>query len=166
MTEFADIRLLVMDVDGIMTDGKITYTSDGQELKSFNIKDGLGIKRAQASGIETAIITGRTSPMVERRARELGIAHLVQGREDKLAALSDLVDQMNLSLDQVAYIGDDLPDLTAIESVRLGACPADAATEVKSKANWVSTRGGGDGCVGANCTLLTSSSSKIPRRPA
>ena len=156
MTEFADIRLLVMDVDGVMTDGKITYTSDGQELKSFNIKDGLGIKRAQASGIETAIITGRTSPMVERRARELGIAHLVQGREDKLAALSDLVDQMNLSLDQVAYIGDDLPDLTAIEWVRLGACPADAAIEVKSKANWVSTRGGGDGCVRELCDLLVS----------
>ena len=156
MTDFANIRLLVMDVDGVMTDGKITYTSDGQELKSFNIKDGLGIKRAQASGIETAIITGRTSPMVERRARELGIAHLVQGREDKLAALSDLVDQMNLSLDQVAYIGDDLPDLTAIESVKLGACPADAATEVKSEANWVSTRSGGDGCVRELCDLLVS----------
>ena len=156
MTDFADIRLLVMDVDGVMTDGKITYTSDGQELKSFNIKDGLGIKRAQASGIETAIITGRTSPMVERRARELGIAHLVQGREDKLAALSDLVGQMNLSLDQVAYIGDDLPDLTAIEAVKLGACPADAATEVKSKANWVSTRSGGDGCVRELCDLLVS----------
>ena len=156
MTDFADIRLLVMDVDGVMTDGKITYTSDGQELKSFNIKDGLGIKRAQASGIETAIITGRKSPMVAQRARELGIAHLVQGREDKLAALSDLVDQMNLSLDQVAYIGDDLPDLTAIESVKLGACPADAATEVKSKANWVSTRSGGDGCVRELCDLLVS----------
>ena len=156
MTEHADIRLLVIDVDGVMTDGKITYTSDGQELKSFNIKDGLGIKRAQASGIETAIITGRTSPMVERRARELGIAHLVQGREDKLSALSDLVDQMNLSLDQVAYIGDDLPDLTAIESVKLGACPADAAIEVKSKANWVSTREGGDGCVRELCDLLVS----------
>ena len=156
MTDFANIRLLVMDVDGVMTDGKITYTSDGQELKSFNIKDGLGIKRAQASGIETAIITGRKSPMVEQRARELGIAHLVQGREDKLAALADLVDQMNLSLDQVAYIGDDLPDLTAIESVKLGACPADAATEVKSKANWVSTRSGGDGCVRELCDLLVS----------
>ena len=156
MTEFADIRLLVMDVDGIMTDGKITYTSDGQELKSFNIKDGLGIKRAQASGIETAIITGRTSPMVERRALELGIAHLVQGREDKLAALSCLLEQMDLSLDQVAYIGDDLPDLTAIESVKLGACPADAATEVKSKADWVSTRVGGDGCVRELCDLLVS----------
>ena len=156
MTDYADIRLLVMDVDGVMTDGKITYSSDGQELKSFNIKDGLGIKRAQASGIETAIITGRTSPIVERRARELGIAHLVQGREDKLAALSDLVGQLNLSLDQVAYIGDDLPDLTAIESVKLGACPADAATEVKSKANWVSTRSGGDGCVRELCDLLVS----------
>jgi 3-deoxy-D-manno-octulosonate 8-phosphate phosphatase (KDO 8-P phosphatase) len=156
MTEYADIRLLVMDVDGVMTDGKITYTSDGQELKSFNIKDGLGIKRAQAMGIETAIITGRTSPMVERRALELGIAHLVQGREDKLAALSDLLDQINLSLDQVAYIGDDLPDLTAIETVKLGACPADAATEVKSKANWVSTREGGDGCVRELCDLLVS----------
>ena len=156
MTEFADIRLLVMDVDGVMTDGKITYTSDGQELKSFNIKDGLGIKRAQASGIETAIITGRTSPMVERRARELGIAHLVQGREGKLAALSDLLDQINLSLDQVAYIGDDLPDLTAIDSVKLGACPANAATEVKSRANWVSTRAGGDGCVRELCDLLVS----------
>ena len=159
MTEYADIRLLVMDVDGVMTDGKITYTGDGQELKSFNIKDGLGIKRAQAMGIETAIITGRTSPMVERRARELGIAHLVQGREDKLAALSDLVGQMNLSLDQVAYIGDDLPDLTAIESVKLGACPADAATEVKSKANWISTRAGGDGCVRELCDLLVSNKS-------
>lgn len=156
MTEFAGIRLLVMDVDGVMTDGKIIYTSDGQEIKSFNIKDGLGIKRAQASGIETAIITGRTSPMVERRALELGIAHLVQGREDKLAVLSDLLDQINLSLDQVAYIGDDLPDLTAIESVKLGACPADAATEVKSRANWVSTRAGGDGCVRELCDLLVS----------
>ncbi len=156
MTDYADIRLLVMDVDGVMTDGKITYSSDGQELKSFDIKDGLGIKRAQASGIETAIITCRTSPMVERRARELGIAHLVQGREDKLSALSDLVDQMNLSLDQVAYIGDDLPDLTAIESVKLGACPADAAIEVKSKASWVSTREGGDGCVRELCDLLVS----------
>ena len=156
MTEYTGIRLLVMDVDGVMTDGKIIYTSDGQEIKSFNIKDGLGIKRAQASGIETAIITGRTSPMVERRALELGIAHLVQGREDKLAALSDLLDQTNLSLDQVAYIGDDLPDLTAIESVKLGACPADAATEVKSRANWVSTRAGGDGCVRELCDLLVS----------
>ena len=156
MTEYTGIRLLVMDVDGVMTDGKIIYTSDGQEIKSFNIKDGLGIKRAQASGIETAIITGRTSPMVERRALELGIAHLVQGREDKLAALSDLLDQINLSLDQVAYIGDDLPDLTAIDSVKLGACPANAATEVKSRANWVSTRAGGDGCVRELCDLLVS----------
>jgi 3-deoxy-D-manno-octulosonate 8-phosphate phosphatase (KDO 8-P phosphatase) len=156
MTEYADIRLLVMDVDGVMTDGKVTYTSDGQELKSFNIKDGLGIKRANASGIETAIITARTSPMVERRVLELSITHLIQGREDKLTALSDLLNQTNLSLDQVAYIGDDLTDLTAIESVKLGACPADAAIEVRSKADWVSSRAGGDGCVRELCDLLVS----------
>ncbi|MEC8158018.1 MAG: HAD-IIIA family hydrolase [Pseudomonadota bacterium] len=156
MIEYADIRLLVMDVDGVMTDGKVTYTSDGQELKSFNIKDGLGIKRANASGIETAIITARTSPMVERRVLELSITYLIQGREDKLSALADLVRQMNLSLDQVAYIGDDLTDLTAIESVKLGACPADAAIEVRSKADWVSSRAGGDGCVRELCDLLVS----------
>ena len=156
MTDYADIQLLVMDVDGVMTDGKVTYTSDGQELKSFNIKDGVGIKRAQASGIETAIITGRTSPMVERRALELGITHLIQGREDKLTALSVLLSEVNLAPNQVAYIGDDLPDLTAIEAVKLGACPADAANEVQSKANWVSTRAGGDGCVRELCDLLVS----------
>ena len=156
MTEYADIRLLVMDVDGVMTDGKVTYASDGQELKSFNIKDGLGIKRANASGIETAIISARTSPMVERRVLELSITYLIQGREDKLTALADLVRQMNLSLDQVAYIGDDLTDLTAIESVKLGACPADAAIEVRSKADWVSSRAGGDGCVRELCDLLVS----------
>ena len=156
MIDYADIRLLVMDVDGVMTDGKVTYTSDGQELKSFNIKDGLGIKRANASGIETAIITARTSPMVERRVLELSITYLIQGREDKLSALADLVRQMNLSLDQVAYIGDDLTDLTAIESVKLGACPADAAIEVRSKADWVSSRAGGDGCVRELCDLLVS----------
>ena len=144
-----------MDVDGVMTDGKITYTSDGQELKSFNIKDGLGIKRAQRRGSKPPSSLAAHHPWLSD-ARRLGIAHLVQGREDKLAALSDLVDQMNLSLDQVAYIGDDLPDLTAIESVKLGACPADAATEVKSKANWVSTRAGGDGCVRELCDLLVS----------
>ena len=156
MTDYADIQLLVMDVDGVMTDGKVTYASDGQELKSFNIKDGVGIKRAQASGIETAIITGRTSPMVERRALELGITHLIQGREDKLTALSILLSEVNLAPNQVAYIGDDLPDLTAIEAVKLGACPADAANEVQSKANWVSTRAGGDGCVRELCDLLVS----------
>ena len=156
MTEYADIRLLVMDVDGVMTDGKVTYTSDGQELKSFNIKDGVGIKRAQASGIETAIITGRTSPMVERRALELGITHLIQGREDKVTALFELLGNMSLSADQVAYIGDDLPDLAAIETVGLGACPADAVAAVKSRAKWVSTRTGGDGCVRELCDLLVS----------
>ena len=87
MSQNTKIILLVLDVDGVMSDGKITYTSDGTELKSFNIKDGVGIKRIQKAGVQTAIITGRISPMVERRAHELGIHHLIQGREDKLSAL-------------------------------------------------------------------------------
>ena len=91
MSESSPIKLLVLDVDGVMTDGKVTYTSDGQELKSFNIKDGVGIKRVQKAGIQTAIITGRVSPMVARRATELGIHHVIQGREDKLIALKELL---------------------------------------------------------------------------
>ena len=91
MSQITTIALLVLDVDGVMSDGKVTYTSDGAELKSFNIKDGVGIKRIQKAGVQTAIITGRVSPMVERRATELGIHHLIQGREDKLAALKELL---------------------------------------------------------------------------
>lgn len=119
MSESGTIRLLVMDVDGVMTDGKVTYTSDGNELKSFNIKDGVGIKRVQRAGIQTAIITGRVSPMVARRASELGIHHLVQGREDKLTALKELLTSLQMGLSNVAYIGDDLPDIDAIVSAGL-----------------------------------------------
>ena len=121
-----DIKLLVMDVDGVMTNGQVTYSSEGHELKSFNIKDGVGIKRVQAAGIDTAIITGRVSAMVERRATELQIGHLIQGREDKLTALIKLLDTLEIDISRVAYIGDDLPDLDAIKAAGLGACPADA----------------------------------------
>ncbi|MBT5555371.1 MAG: phenylphosphate carboxylase subunit delta, partial [Halieaceae bacterium] len=103
-----DIKLLVMDVDGVMTNGQVTYSSEGHELKSFNIKDGVGIKRVQAAGIDTAIITGRVSTMVERRASELQIGHLIQGREDKLTALIRLLDTLEIDMSRVAYIGDDL----------------------------------------------------------
>lgn len=151
MSQNTAIKLLVLDVDGVMSDGKVTYTSDGVELKSFNIKDGVGIKRIQKAGVQTAIITGRVSPMVERRASELGIHHLIQGREDKLTALKELLVSLSLDLKDVAYMGDDLPDLEAIASAKIGACPADAAAAVRSKADWVSSLGGGDGCVREFC---------------
>ena len=129
MTDRSNIRLVALDVDGVMTDGRVTYTSDGQEIKSFNIKDGVGIKRLREAGIKTAIITGRSSPMVTRRATELGIDHVIQGREDKLHALKELLREIGGTLADVAYMGDDLPDLAAIAAVGLGACPSDAVAE-------------------------------------
>lgn len=154
MSQNSAIKLLVLDVDGVMSDGKVTYTSDGMELKSFNIKDGVGIKRVQQSEIQTAIITGRVSPMVARRATELGIHHLIQGREDKLAALEELLVSLEIDLQNVAYMGDDLPDIDAIISAGLGACPADAASAVLEKANWIASLNGGEGCVREFCDYL------------
>ncbi|MAL95922.1 MAG: phenylphosphate carboxylase subunit delta [Haliea sp.] len=148
------IRLLALDVDGVMTDGSVTYSSDGQELKTFNIKDGLGIKLVQQAGIRTAIITGRQSSCVERRARELGIADLVQGREDKLTALEALCQQQGLRLDECAYMGDDLPDLRAIRAAGLGLTVADAVVQVRTSADWCSDFPGGRGAVRQACEWL------------
>lgn len=125
--------LLAMDVDGVLTDGRITYSSNGEELKSFHIHDGLGIKLIQKAGLKTAIITGRTSPMVERRAQELGIEHVVQGREDKDIALTALCKDLDIPVENCIYIGDDLPDLKAINIAGVGAAPADAHTLIKMK---------------------------------
>ena len=109
----ARVQLLALDVDGVMTDGRILYTSSGDELKAFNIRDGLGIKLLQKAGVQVAIITGRSSPMVERRAHELGISRVIQGREDKRVALRELAAEAGMELARCAYMGDDLPDLRA-----------------------------------------------------
>ena len=151
MNQNTAVKLLVLDVDGVMSDGKVTYTSDGAELKSFNIKDGVGIKRIQQAGVQTAIITGRISPMVERRATELGIHHLIQGREDKLTALKELLVSLSIELKDVAYMGDDLPDIEAIANAGIGACPADAAAAALKQADWVASLKGGEGCVREFC---------------
>lgn len=146
-TQASKVALAAFDVDGVMTDGKITYTSTGEETKSFDIRDGLAIKLLSKAGIKVAIITGRHSPMVKQRALDLGINDVIQGREDKLVALRELADQHGLSLDAIAYMGDDLPDLSAVSFAGLGACPANAADDVKSAANWVASSHGGNGAV-------------------
>ena len=122
--------------------------------KSVNIKEGVGSKRVQSEGIDTAIMTGRVSTMVERSAAELQIGHLIQGREDKLTALIRLFDTLEIDMSRVAYIGDDLPDLDAIKAAGLGACPADAAREVLAASDWVSALSGGTGCVRDLCDYL------------
>lgn len=149
-----DIRLLALDVDGVLTDGRLWFGNNGEELKAFDIKDGLGIKLLQRAGVAVAIITGRRSELVARRARELGIEHVIQGREDKLVALNALCAELGLNLDEVAYMGDDLPDLSAIRAVGLGVTVADGHPFVARHAAHTTTRGGGAGAVRELCELI------------
>ena len=148
------IKLVAFDIDGIMTDGRLYFTSLGDEIKAFNVKDGLGLKLLRDSGVEVAIITGRTSELVNRRARDLKIDKLIQGREDKKAALQELMAQENLSAEQVAYMGDDLPDLGAIRAAGLGVTVADAMPVIKQYADVITAAQGGDGAVREFCDWL------------
>lgn len=152
--EASKVKLLVLDVDGILTDGSIIYDGNGIETKKFSVKDGIGIKALKRIGIPTAIITGRSSPMVEKRAKELNIDHVVQGRTDKLAALSELLKELPFELKDCAYMGDDLPDLKAIESVVFSATVPNAHQEVISRAMMVTSHSGGTGAVREVCDLI------------
>lgn len=150
----ANIRLLALDVDGVLTDGRIYYSNAGDELKAFNIKDGLGIKLLQDAGVKVAIITGRNSDIVARRAKELGIEDVVQGREDKREALAELCQRHNLSAKDCAYMGDDLPDLGAIVAAGFGMTVADGCDAVQQAADWSSAYNGGCGAVREACEYL------------
>ena len=142
-----NIKLLALDVDGVLTDGRIYYGNSNEELKAFSIKDGLGIKLLQRDNIEVAIITGRNSQIVARRAAELGISEVIQGREDKLTALHELCSTRGLDLTQCAYMGDDLPDLAAVRAAAIGMTPADGVDALQQAADWISKQPGGDGAV-------------------
>ena len=150
----AGIKLLALDVDGVLTDGSIYYGNSGEELKAFNIKDGLGIKLLQRAGVTVAIITGRSSDLLKRRASELGIDAVIQGREDKLTALQELTAQLDIALGDCAYIGDDLPDLSAIRAAGVGMTVADANATVAAHADWQSASAGGKGAVREACEYL------------
>ena len=154
------IRLVLLDVDGVLTNGQLHYSSDGEEIKSFNIKDGLGIKLLQKSGIEVGIITGRVSAMVQRRAEELGISLMLQGREDKLNAMQELIANRELSLHQIAYMGDDLPDLAAIRAVGLGATVADCNPLISHHAAYQTSLPGGKGAVRELAELILAAQDK------
>lgn len=150
----ATVELLVLDVDGVMTRGDVTFTASGDELKAFNILDGQGIKLLQRQGVRVAIITGRDSPLTARRARDLGIAHLQQNREDKLVALRELCAELELTLDKVAYVGDDLPDLSAIRAVGLGITVPNAYWLIHRHARCCTAARGGEGAVREVADLL------------
>lgn len=142
------IKLLVMDVDGTLTDGKIYMGENGEVMKAFSVKDGYAIAHMLPEiGIIPVIITGRKSKIVENRAKELGITELYQGVGDKLAQLKRVAEKYNTAPEEIAYIGDDLNDLECIEYCTVTACPADAVEEVKRKVTYVCKKNGGEGAV-------------------
>lgn len=147
MEEKAEVKYFVLDVDGTLTDGFLCYLSDGQEIKQFNIKDGLAIVWARKAGIKFVVITGRKSNIVERRMRELGVDHVFQGIEDKKLFLMGFLQEKVIDPGKVAYVGDDLNDLPAMRICGFKACPQDACEEVRQIADYVSGLKGGHGAV-------------------
>lgn len=150
------IRLVAFDVDGVMTDGGLYYSDSGEEFKRFNSLDGHGLKMLRASGVEIAIITGRTSHCVEARARNLGISHVYQGVENKLEAMVDLLNKLKLSRDAAAYMGDDVVDLTVMRHVGLAISVPESPSLVREHSNYVTQRSGGHGAVREACEMIMS----------
>ena len=148
------IRLLALDVDGVLTDGRLYFLPDGGEIKVFNSLDGHGLKMLQRSGVTVALITGRSSTAVARRAAELGISHLHQGSEQKLPIFDGLLEQLGLDYSQAAFMGDDLPDLPLIRRAAVGMTVANAHPLVLQSADWQSTLAGGQGAVREACDLI------------
>ena len=150
------LKLVVFDIDGVLTDGSLYYGPDGETLKVFNVRDGFGMKQLQRQGIDVAIITGRTSKMAIARMRDLGIEHLVQGREDKGVALDELLKKLDIDPRNVAYMGDDVVDIPAMQRVALALTVQDAHPDVIPVAHWRSRHPGGRGAVREACDLLLS----------
>lgn len=150
----ARIDMLVLDVDGVLTDGRIIYTDDGREIKAFDVRDGAGIRFWLEAGKQAAIISGRNSPAVARRAEELGIAQVFQGAGAKLPILRDLMTKAGLRPAEVCMIGDDLPDLPLVRQVGLGVAVADACAELRAAAHFVTRLPGGRGAVRETVEML------------
>lgn len=155
------IRMLVLDVDGVLTDGTIYMGNDGEMFKGFNAKDGMGISYALRNGIEVCIITGRTSEIVRRRAAELGITCVREGVRDKAAALAQIAEDYKLELEEIAYIGDDLNDLAPMHSCGLSFAPADAADALLDLCDYVLDNAGGRGAVREAIDLLLIAQDKL-----
>lgn len=149
-----NIRLLVLDVDGILSDGKLYFSNSGEETKAFFTQDGLGLKMLQASGIKVALITGRESAIVADRAAKLGIEMVYQGRDDKKNILDEILSSLGMDYSVAAYAGDDLPDLACIKAAHLGITVPDGHFLVKEAADVITSREGGSGAVREICDWI------------
>ncbi len=160
------IRLAIFDVDGVMTDGTLYIGAHGEAFKAFNILDGHGMKMLQSAGVATAIISGRSSDAVARRASELGIEHVVQGSHDKVAAFEALIATLGFTRDQCSFVGDDLPDLPVMRLCGLAVAVANAAEPVKSAAHYVTRASGGRGAVREFCELVLEAQGQLAAHSA
>ena len=142
-----DIKILVLDVDGTLTNGKIYIDDKDNSFKAFNVKDGFALVNWLKLGGEVAILTGKKSNIVEKRAKELGIKYIIQGSKNKKQDLKNLLKELNITFENVAYMGDDLNDLGVMKSVGFSACPKDSVQEVLEITNFISSKNGGDGAV-------------------
>ena len=148
------IKLAAFDVDGVMTDGSITYDENGVEYKTFNAKDGHGITMLNNAGIITAIITARSNGTVQHRAENLKFKEIHQDSKNKIQTLTEILEKYNLTLEQTAYMGDDLPDICILEKAGLSGCPNDAVDEVKNISRFISSKNGGRGAVREFCEFI------------
>lgn len=150
----AQIKLVIFDVDGVLTNGSLFYGDDGQEYKAFHSRDGHGMKMLLRSGVEIGIITGRTSKVVEHRMENLGIQHVYQGKLEKLPTFEELINKLDVKPEEVAYVGDDVVDLPILTRVGLAIAVADAHNLVKQHAHWQTPHGGGQGAARDVCELI------------
>lgn len=157
----ATVRLMVFDVDGVLTDGSLYYNEHGEALKRFNALDGHGLRLLMEGGLMVALITGRSGPIVARRAAELGIAEVMQGIRDKSSAVTELAQRLGVQLEQVGFMGDDIIDLPAMQRVGFAASVPNAPDYVSQAAHWVSLQTGGNGAVRECCDLLLASRGRL-----
>lgn len=159
--KFSQIKLFVCDIDGVFSDGRIYLGNDGEELKAFHTKDGYGVKALAASGVDLAVITGRNSNIVKTRMTALNVKHIIQGKEDKLPVLKELLAAEGLTPEQVAYIGDDMPDFACMDYVGLSIAVKDAHPAILQIAHYVTTNRGGFGAVREACDIMMQSQNTL-----
>lgn len=157
----AQVRLLVLDVDGVLTNGAIHMSAQGEAFKAFHIHDGLGLNMLRRAGVEVALLTARRSEIVLRRAEELKLQHVLQGRDPKWPALEELLQQLQLQPEHVAYMGDDLLDLPVLRRVGLAATVADGHPWVAQHCHWQTRRNGGRGAVREFCELILAAQNQL-----
>jgi len=148
------LKLLILDVDGVLTDGKLFFDNDGNEYKSFHAQDGHGIKLLRQTGVEVAVISGRKSKSVELRMKNLGIVHVYQGHENKIAAFNEIIEKLGITPEQAAHVGDDVIDLPVMIRVGLAIAVNDANFAVRQRADWCTTLPGGQGAVREVCDFI------------